>query len=104
MINTTCDIWAGHIPYFDDGSFSDNAGHRVAMGLIDVKTVPSSVYSFGYYHSLAVVKSIVGHHGITPESMVIDNTSRRKIGTVAEIVARDLPVATTVNGGSACHA
>ena len=104
MINTTCDIWAGHIPYFDDGSFSDNTGHRVAMGLIDIKTVPSSVYSFGYCFSLAILKSLVGHHGVTLESKVIDNASQRDIGTIAEIITRGLPVNVTAEGNYLCHA
>lgn len=89
MTNNAHNIWAGQTPYFADGSFEDSTGHQVAMGLIDTKTTPSDVYSFGYKHSLLALKKLVGHHGVTDESVVIDNFSRRKLGTVGQLIANN---------------
>jgi len=72
--------------YFDDGSVDIDCGRRIAMGVIDVSTTPSTVYSFGYPDSLPVLGKLIGENGVTHASCVIDNTSRKTIGSIEQLI------------------
>jgi hypothetical protein len=72
--------------YFDDGAVAIECGRRIAMGVIDLSTTPSTVYSFGYPDSLTVLGKLVGENGVTHASRVINNTSRKTIGTIEELI------------------
>lgn len=72
--------------YFDDGTVAIDCGRRIAMGVIDVSTTPSTVYSFGYPDSLTVLGKLIGDNGVTHASRVINNTSRKTIGTIEQLI------------------
>ena len=72
--------------YFDDGTVDIECGRRLAMGVIDVSTTPSTVYSFGYPDSLPVLGKLIGENGVTHASRVINNTSRKTIGVIEQLI------------------
>lgn len=76
-------IWGkDQLAFFLDGSFSDTVDHRVAHGLVNYSTTPSTVYVFTYDGREKAVQNIIGKHGVTCDSVVIDNSSRKDLGSV----------------------
>lgn len=76
-------VWGkDQIPFYDDGTLNDESGNRVAMGVINTSSTPSTIYSFGYPESLKVLGKLIGKHGVNTDSLVICNTSRKALGIV----------------------
>lgn len=76
-------VWGkDQIPFYDDGTSYDVSQNRVAMGVINTSTNPSTIYSFGYPDSLKVLGKLIGKHGVNTDSLVICNTSRKTLGIV----------------------
>lgn len=78
-------IWGNdQLAFFMDGSFSETVDHRIAHGLVNYSTTPSTVYVFNYDGRKKAVVNIIGKHGVTCDSVVIDNCSRKNFGTVKD--------------------
>lgn len=77
-------LWGGQVPFYHDATFVDPEMSRVPMGLIDDKESPSHVYSFGYTGAARAFQHLVGHYGVTAHSPVIDNLTRKSLGTIAD--------------------
>lgn len=78
-------IWGkDQLGFFLDGTVSDKVGSRVAEGIVNYSTNPSTVWVFGYQGRIQAVKNLIGEHGVTNESKVFDNTTREYLGTAGE--------------------
>ena len=78
-------VWGkDQLGFFQNGETSELAGEgKVAHGIVNSSTQPSSIYVFGYKGQQQAVKNLIGKVGVTSESVVIDNTSQKKLGNAA---------------------
>jgi len=80
-------IWGNHqVAFFQDGSTSTTSDSKVAMGLINHQKKPSTVYLFGYELPKISLSRILGKHGVTTESEVINNTTQSILGNVSALL------------------
>ncbi|MEF1340599.1 hypothetical protein REH81_28195 [Vibrio rotiferianus] len=60
-------------------------GKPVPQGIVNTSTTPNTVYTFGYAEQKEAILNLIGNSGVTADSVVIDNNSQKKLGTVSFI-------------------
>ncbi len=76
-------------PFYADGSLDDQTGSAVAMGVVNIASSPSVIYTFGYDGGYRYLKPLLGQLDVTEKSRVIDNASQRTRGTYGSVLLNE---------------
>lgn len=81
--------WDGNqVAVHVDGTLSTDIDERVPAGLIDPKTRPATVYNFRKPDEISAFALIIGQQGVSLSSKVIDNSTRKILGTVGNLLTQ----------------
>ena len=74
-------VWGkDQLGFYENGDIMECTGEKVALGVVNTSTQPSTVYVLGYDGQQQAVKNLIGKVGVTSKSVVIDNCSQKKLG------------------------
>ncbi|USD35638.1 MULTISPECIES: hypothetical protein [Vibrio] len=77
-------VWGkDQLGFFLNGDTTERVAEGGVSGIVNTSTQPSSIYVFGYEGQHKAVKNLIGKAGVTRDSVVIDNSSQKKLGNAA---------------------
>ena len=84
-----CTVWGkNQLGFLLNGETTGTTGvgKTVPQGIVNTSTTPSTVYTFGYAEQKEAILNLIGNSGVTADSVVIDNNSQKKLGTVSSFI------------------
>lgn len=75
-----------HIAVGHDGTINADMSSTVPAGLLDTHTKPYTVYNFGKPNEIDAFALLLGQQGVFLSSRIIDNNSRKVLGTIGNLL------------------